>query len=574
MTAAAPTTPKHGPITTVPAPEGNKGPLNTPKTPTSPAPAAPLGELVRIPLTQLVESKWNPRERFDTKKLDELAESLRTQGQLAPIVVRPVVRKGSKYGDEATPYYEIGAGHRRYRAAQVAGLTSLLSVVRDIDDVTFLELLVFENGNRNDLHALEEAAGYKRLMEQAGYTVPRIAERDGRSIEYVYSRLKLLQLIPLAKKLFLADEFTPGHAILIARLKPADQARLIGTAKEYWDDGALFIGEDALDIPGKRYSDETVKPISVRELERWIAEQVRFRPEETDPVLFPETAATLAQAAETQMKVVQITHEFYIQDEARDAKVKTIMPHSWKRADGQRGSKKCEHRVMGVIATGPGYGDAFFVCVAKEKCATHWPEQFKKAQARKKAAKATAKRRPASSGGATPAREPSEADVRRTEATEAREAFESELLEATWSKVLEDRKADFVAGAKRRMQQFAKVPNDVILLFGDPNTELYLPNHTEYNEQIEKVVWPALPGKWQKGYQWSPRDAVAGRWDLGLQMYFALDVVKLDAALEDAVESSMKAMMKEYDAKVAAAAKEKKPAKPAKKKAKKKGGRK
>lgn len=273
---------------------------------------------------------------------------------------------------------------------------------------------MFENGNRNDLHALEEAAGYRRLMEQAGYTVPRIAERDGRSIEYVYSRLKLLQLIPLAKKLFLADEFTAGHAILIARLKPADQARLIGTEKERWYDGALFIGEHALDDPDDRYSgDEFVKPISVRELERWIAEQVRFRPEETDPVLFPETAATLAQAAETQMKVVQITHEFYIQDEARDAKVKTIMPRSWKRADGQRGSKKCEHRVMGVIATGPGYGDAFFVCVAKEKCATHWPKQFKKAQARKKAAKAAAKRRPASSGGATLAREPSEADVRR-----------------------------------------------------------------------------------------------------------------------------------------------------------------
>lgn len=522
------------------------GPDKQIAVPPAPPKPADLGELRRIPLTQLVESMWNPRQRFDATKLAELAESLRTQGQLAPIVVRQMP---NRRGELHETMYELGAGHRRYRAALQAQLPSLLAVVRDMHDTTFLELLVFENGNRNDLHALEEAAGYKRLMEQAGYTVPRIGERDGRSIEYVYSRLKLLQLIPLAKKLFLADAFTAGHAILIARLKPADQARLIGTEKEYWDDGALFIQENALEDPdalaAERDSEESFKPISIRELERWIAMYVRFRPEETDPVLFPETAETLAHAAETQMKVVQITHEFCIQDEARDAKVKTIMPRSWKRADGQQGSKKCEHRVLGVIATGPGYGDAFNVCIAKEKCPIHWPEQFKKALARKKAGAKQPK--------AAPAR-PGQSDTARMAATAAREKAEAlleERLDAQRERLIKERAPQWALEIRALANQI-RLPSQMAAYLARANvvaarledmTEGYDDDATTRGAEIFAALKSRLPGKWATGYGGAPemRDGQAAIVGLALLFWYATCTGKLDAELDAAASKAIAA---------------------------------
>jgi len=102
------------------------------------------GELIRIPLTQLVESPWNPRKHFDPVKLAEMVDSLK-KGQLAPIIVRPTLkqrlaeRSNKPETSPDTALYEIGAGHRRYRAAPAAGLTSLLAIVRDLDDVAFLE---------------------------------------------------------------------------------------------------------------------------------------------------------------------------------------------------------------------------------------------------------------------------------------------------------------------------------------------------------------------------------------------------------------------------------------------------
>jgi ParB/RepB/Spo0J family partition protein len=172
-------------------------------------PAPRSGALLQIQLVQLVESPWNPRKHFDPAKLAEMAESLR-KGQLAPIIVRPISGKHERY--------EIGAGHRRFRSAPAAGLTSLLAIVRDLDDVAFLELLTIENKQREDVAPLDEANGFKLLMEKAGYDVAKLAARIGLSTKYVYDRLKLLQLVPAAKKLLEDGVITAGHAILLARL--------------------------------------------------------------------------------------------------------------------------------------------------------------------------------------------------------------------------------------------------------------------------------------------------------------------------------------------------------------------
>jgi ParB/RepB/Spo0J family partition protein len=339
-----------------------------------------------LPRAQLRESVDNPRQHFDMAALQELADNIGKVGLLTPLLVRPI---GAAKGKPA--HYEIAAGHRRFRASKLAGLDELPVIVRDMDDATFLEVLTIDNLQRDDLHPLEEANGFASLMKGAGYDVARIAERVGRSVKYVYDRMKLLQLVPDAKRLFLHDRFTAGHAILLARLSPEDQERAIdlksvgqvGSVEGIWaPESPLFAGET------ERGTEDSVKPVSVREFEGWIDRNVRFRPEVVDlPNLFPETAAVLASAAEEEAKVVHITYTHQLHPDVRDESQKTYGPLSWKRADGEPAydrskgktlaSKRCDHSVIGVIVVGEGRGQAFPVCVAKQKCAVHWPKPKK-----------------------------------------------------------------------------------------------------------------------------------------------------------------------------------------------------
>jgi len=402
-------------------------------TPQTSAPTPP-GEVRLIPLTELFESPWNPRKHFDPAKLRETAESLRVSGQLTPITVRPWTHK--ERGDKvATPYYEIGAGHRRFRAAPLAGLTSLLAVVRPLDDVAFLELLTIENKQREDVTPLDEAAGFRMLMEKAGYDVAKLAARIGLSMKYVYDRLKLLQLRPEARKLLEDGTITPGHAILLARLSPTDQQRAIGNRTRSWHgiDGGLFETEDADGLDLK----DAVKPRSVRELQQWIHDNVRMKPETVDPFLFPETVQVLAEAKETKDKVVHITYEYRVPDGARDPNEKTYGKDGWKRADGRERSKKCDRSVIGHVVAGPHQGDAFRVCVNKNRCKVHWKEQATAYERREKAAKAEAKRQrtAAASGKARKAPAPSERE--RAQAAVNREATEEaarEVERLRWDK--------------------------------------------------------------------------------------------------------------------------------------------
>lgn len=402
MTAtAAPTTPHLGEIATVPSPAG-------------------AGELRHIPLRELIESPWNPRKHFDPAKLAETAESLRVNGQLTPIIVR---RAGQNY--------EIGAGHRRYRAAKIAGLTSLLAVVRPLSDVAFLELLTVENKQRDDVAPLDEAAGFKMLMEKAGYDVAKLAARIGLSMKYVYDRLKLLQLIPEAKKYLEEGLITAGHAILLARLKPAEQKRVMGDPKrvnryQSQAGGGLWQGEDA-DYDPEQPSLElprAVTAVSVRELANYIDDHVRFRPEDVDPVLFPATVVALKEAESDDLEPVYITYDHGLRDDAKDGKVRTYGEMSWRRADGTKKSKTCAWSRIGIVAAGQSRGEAFRVCVNRDKCEVHFPES---ARARKRRAKAQA------SGKLAPATDRNwiQEEARRKRAHEA-----EELERARWKKAL------------------------------------------------------------------------------------------------------------------------------------------
>lgn len=361
-----------------------------------------LGEYFgAYPLAAIRESPLNPRTHYDPKALEELAQNLRAQGQITPGLVRFAdPPEAIKVDGAVWEVVEIAAGHRRRRALGLAELETMAVIRRRMDDAEFIEVLNCENLQRDNLHPLEEAQGFRTLMERAGYDIPRIAARVGRATTYVYDRMKLLQLIPDAQALFLADRFTLGHAVLLSRLDPSDQARALESRRSgNGRIGGLFVHEQALD-PVEPHPDEPfddlaggVKPVSVREFQGWIDKHVRFRPDAEDlPNLFPATEQALAAAQEEELKVVKITREHLVSDEAKDPSERTYGNRAWKRADGlvaeppdytaKPGSETpatCDHAVMGVVVAGPGRGDAFKVCLAKKKCKTHWAKEMREA---------------------------------------------------------------------------------------------------------------------------------------------------------------------------------------------------
>jgi len=322
-------------------------------------------ELSMLELT-LITSKRNVRQHSGkAEAFDELVRSIQEHGVLEPIIVRPEVGG-----------FEIVAGHRRFAAAKKAGYSEIPAMVRQLTDQQALEIQLLENLHRSDLHPLEEAEGYRQLVAVAKYDVARIAERIGRSAKYVYDRMKLLSLTKENQELFLEGKITAGHAILLARLKPSAQKRAVDQ-----DKGGLWEPENTLFHPEKDEEEEAVKPRSVRELQGWIDEHVRFDPDSEDlPNLFPETHQQIEASREKALKIVSITHEHFVQPEAKDGD-RIIGPRSWKRAPYE----ECEHVVMGVIAAGPGRGEAFPICIDKKKCSIHWGKEQREAAKRAKA---------------------------------------------------------------------------------------------------------------------------------------------------------------------------------------------
>lgn len=346
---------------------------------------AAMQDIRMIPLEQLHESPLNTRQHFDPAKLAELATSLKTSGQLTPLLARPSTL-------DEKPGFELAAGHRRRRAAEAAGLPELMVIVRDLDDRTFLEILTIDNLQREDVHPLEEAQGYRNLLTIDGYDAKQIAERVSKSESYVYDRLTLLRLIPTLQELFFANRFSLGHAILLARQGASIQERLVDDTD---GGGGLWRrdhGHATLDLP--KPDDEQgdyggLRPVSVRELQQWIDTYVRFDVEDAAvPQLFPSTAATLAQADALKEKVVEITNNYHVHPDAKDEEGgRTFGPTSWKRADGQpftdNGTRRetpsptCEYSIIGLVAVGEGRGETFRVCVDKKRCTVHWGDEIR-----------------------------------------------------------------------------------------------------------------------------------------------------------------------------------------------------
>lgn len=424
------------PSTEAPAPASVA--TSGPETPPLSAVTIRDSRFEQLPVSQIHGSKSNPRGRvrgFTGPEFDDLVESIRSHGMLAPMVVRVVrstITKTSSVGKSETstrdiiPAYEVVAGHRRLAAAQKAKLDHVPCIILQLDDREALELQITENLQRSDLHPLEEASGFRELMDRFGYATGRLAERTKKTERYIHDRVKLLALIPALQKVFLAGEISVGHAVVLCHLQPADQERVLGIGKkgdEIGDGafmrGGLFQQERTLWSEDDESEALARKPVSVRELELWIAEHVRFRPEIEDPVLFPETIAAVTQAESNPARgarVIPVTFAYHVPPEARDGR--TFGPRAFKRADGHKGSKVCEFALQGFVAVGPGRGDSFLVCVAKDKCQTHWGKELRESKKR------------AAAGGARPAAGPSAAQARDNESRARYQAAESKVVAA------------------------------------------------------------------------------------------------------------------------------------------------
>ena len=185
----------------------------------SPAPAQSGGDAppATLPLSALVPGQYQPRTRMDEGALYELAESIKAQGIMQPILVRPL-------GAAGTPgQYEIIAGERRFRAARLAGLDDVPVLVRQVPDEAAAAMALIENIQREDLNPLEEAQGLQRLVGEFGLTHEQAAQAVGRSRSAASNLLRLLNLAPPVQTMLMAGDIDMGHARALLALDRAAQ---------------------------------------------------------------------------------------------------------------------------------------------------------------------------------------------------------------------------------------------------------------------------------------------------------------------------------------------------------------
>jgi ParB family transcriptional regulator, chromosome partitioning protein len=175
-----------------------------------------------LPVGSLQPGKYQPRTRMDPGSLEELAASIKAQGLIQPISVRPVGKDR----------YEIIAGERRWRASQIAGLNEVAVLIRDIPDDAVLAMSLIENIQREDLNPLEEAAGLQRLIDEFGMTHQQAADAVGRSRSAATNLLRLLQLAKPAQDMLMAGDIEMGHARALLGLAKAEQGRVASIVVE------------------------------------------------------------------------------------------------------------------------------------------------------------------------------------------------------------------------------------------------------------------------------------------------------------------------------------------------------
>ena len=249
-----------------------------------------------LPVSQIESCRNQPRKNFDQEKLEELAESIRQHGVIQPLTVRKL----------SSGYYQIIAGERRWRAARLADLEEIPAVIIEADDRKAMELAMIENLQREDLNPMEEAEGYRALVENYGMTQEQAAQRVGKSRSAVANALRLLDLEENLKVLVEDGNLSAGHARAILPLSPALRAQAVKT-----------IMQSSLSV---RQTEQLVKRLLAKEQEP--EEPVKKEPPEVDYVAEAERSLSscLGRACRISRgrKKGKIEIEYYDMDDLND----------------------------------------------------------------------------------------------------------------------------------------------------------------------------------------------------------------------------------------------------------------
>lgn len=188
-----------------------------------------MSEFKDLKLSELVASSTNPRTEFEENSLNELAESIKEHGVLQPVIVRKHPTDSKKY--------EIVCGERRFRASTIAGAETIPVSIRELSDDEVFEIQIIENLERKDVHPLDEAKAFQKMLDSGKYTMEDIAAKVAKNLTFVAQRLKLNDLIPELQEDFLKGEFGVGHAVLLSRVSKEKQAEIFEQSKDKWEPG-------------------------------------------------------------------------------------------------------------------------------------------------------------------------------------------------------------------------------------------------------------------------------------------------------------------------------------------------
>jgi ParB family chromosome partitioning protein len=216
----------------------------------------------QIPIGDLIPNKYQPRKIFDEKNLEDLTNSIKERGMIQPIIVR-------KLNDHKFKY-EIIAGERRWIAAQRAGLHKLPVVITEADDLKSLEFAIVENVQRHDLNPLEEAQGYKRLIDEFSYDQEKVSKFIGKSRSHITNSLRLLTLPAEVIKLIEIQKLTAGHAKILVGLESASFI-----ANKIVEKGlSVRQSENLVKIHKSKIRKKPIKDANIRDLENKVMEKI------------------------------------------------------------------------------------------------------------------------------------------------------------------------------------------------------------------------------------------------------------------------------------------------------------
>jgi len=216
----------------------------------------------QLPISDLIPNKYQPRKIFDERNLEDLTNSIKERGMIQPIIVRK--------SNEDKLKYEIIAGERRWIAAQRAGLHNVPVVITEADDLKSLEFAIVENVQRHDLNPLEEAQGYRRLIDEFDYDQEKVSKFIGKSRSHITNSLRLLTLPEEVIKLIETQKITAGHAKILVGLSNASFV----ASKIIENKLSVRQTENFVKIFKKKFNKSSKKDVNISDMEKILSEKI------------------------------------------------------------------------------------------------------------------------------------------------------------------------------------------------------------------------------------------------------------------------------------------------------------